>query len=472
VEIYDRSALEILCNACITDNIELEIGIYQKDNASWVYVPAGPALDAGREYKAAFRLANIGVEIDFKDCELRIKKTEDTLPLRLYRELGQPPVERVDFKDIPWLRSGEQAPNVYRVVYFAPENSIGADARHRLFRIGVYGTVVPQGHRWHWASQGEFSAPTLHVPDRLDFGDVSFTRTVAKNLELDNVGEGDLTITEVVLEEGSDFSIRDGLSLPYTLPTGQKVPVGIAFSPSGLGDKGGTLTVQSTDLANPTATVVLAGRGVHSFRATPQRINFGEVIVSETRTRRVRLQNDGREDVAVDDIEVSGRYFSCSASTLTVGAGQIVNLDVVFSPTRQGTWTGNLTGFSSYAANPEIDVALTGEALYWLKATPDPVNFGTVTVGHRSSPVELQVMNLHASTCEITDITVSGENFGHLPIFHGVVELDSGDAMTVTSVWAEPTAPGVQEGHLRIVHRLKGEVKTWTLMVRLTVRGR
>ena len=75
MEIYDRSALEILCNACITENIELEIGIYQKGNASWVYVPPGQALDAGREYMAAFRLVNIGVEIDFKDCELCVKKT-------------------------------------------------------------------------------------------------------------------------------------------------------------------------------------------------------------------------------------------------------------------------------------------------------------------------------------------------------------------------------------------------------------
>jgi len=458
MEIYDRSVLEKLYNACITDNINLEIGIYKNIGNVWEYVSPDQRLYRTVDYKALFELSNIGIEIDFKDVQLRVKKTEDTLPIKLYKELGQEPVERVDFKDIGELRSSKSPiPGVtekYRTVYFRPDGDIKADERDKLFKVGVYATVVPQGHHWQWADQREFSVPTLDVPEELNFGDVSFTRTLTKTIKLGNIGEGDLTITEIVLGESSDFDISDGLSLPYTISHGRNVPLSVAFSPSGVGRKRGTLTIQCTDPANPTVTISLVGEGVHSFRAIPDSINFDEVIVSKTETRRLRFQNDGQKDVEVRDIHVRGTYFSCDVSQLTVRAGSAAYLDISFSPNINGIRTGKLTAVSNYSPKPEIEITLSGEGISWLSANPGAIDFGNISLDFNAC-ASTTISNTGPSSCEINRLKILcayeakvefklGPLPGELPITLGRGgRLDLG-------VWAKPTGLGVQKGTLII----------------------
>lgn len=473
--VYDRSTLEKLYNACITDNINSEIGIYHKIGANWVYVPPDQPLSR-TFYRAVFKLSNIGIEIDFKDVQLRVKKSEDTLPIRLYKDIGQDPVERVDFTDIPWLRSpdgGMRTPTeAYRTVYFRPEGDITADERHELFRCGVYATVVPQGHHWYWADQAEFAAPSLDIPNTLNFGDVSFTRTLTKTLELGNIGEGDLTITEIILGESSDFNIKDGLSSPCPIPPGQKVSLNVEFAPSALGLKRVTLTIKSTDLVNPEASIGLVGMGVHSFRALSPEFNFGEVFVKTTSiTGLLELINDGREDVQVADIQISDECFSCRPSPpFSVRAQSSTRLGIVFSPTSIGSRTGTLTAVSNYSLKPEIKITLSGEGIDWVTA-PREINIGEVTVNAWSLERTIaRIKNMGPSSCEITMLKIGiarREEFKldplpSLPITIG--SLDQG-------VFAKPTEPGVRKGTLIISYRSTDRTVSGRLSVNLRVKG-
>lgn len=478
MEIYDRSVIEKLYHACIADNIDLEIGIYLRNGDFWEYIPPVRPLYGNRDYKAVFKLSNIGGEIDFKDVQLRVKKMEDTLPLRLYRELGQDPVERVDFTDINVLKSpdtdGRTPVEAYRIVYFRLQRQITADERHELFRCGVYATIIPRGHHWHWADQEEFAALSLDVPSMLNFGDVSFARTVTKTLKLDSAGEGDLTITEVVVGGGSDFGIPDGLSLPYTLPSGQTVPLGVEFSPSDLGLKQDTLTIHLTDPANPIVTVSLIGRGVHSFSVKPQSINFSEVMVSQTEARHLRLQNDGQEDVEVTDIQVSGRYFSCDVSSLTVIAGSFADLDISFTPLRDGSWTGKMTAVSSYAPNPGIAVILVGSGTHWLTANPETVDFGRVRLNQLRSR-QIEIKNTGPSACSLSSIKIltalgAAVEFSIGPLHDELpFSLEPGDRVNL-GVLAKPTGKGEQKGSLEISYATNG-IRRESLNIELKVTG-
>lgn len=478
MKIYDRSALEKLYNACITDNINLEIGIYKSIRNVWVYVPPDQRLSINIDYRAVFKLSNIGIEIDFKDVQLRVKKSEDTLPIELYKELGQEAVERVDFTDIPWLRS----PEAYRTVYFRPEGEIRADERDKLFRCGVFATVVPQGHHWSWADQAEFAAPALDIPNTLNFGDVSFTRTVTKTLELGNIGEGDLTITEIVLGESSDFNIKNGLSLPCTISPGQKVSLKVEFAPSALGLKRVTLTIKSTDIANPEASIGLVGMGVHSFRALSPEIDFGEVFVKTTSIPgQLELINDGREDVQVADIQidvqipgthVSDECFSCRPSPpFSVRAQSSTRLDIVFSPTMIGSRTGTLTVMSDYSMNPETEIILKGEAVHWLTA-PILINFGEVPVNDLDI-AQFTIKNNSPSSCNITRLVMSprGEVEFTIPtLFSFPYTLERNHSLDLVAR-AKPTGLGVQEGYLTIWYRSTDGTAGERLSVNLRVKG-
>ena len=122
--VLDRSALEVLLNHSVTDNIEMQVGVYAMKGELWEYVPPDTALQAGATYKAVLKLTNIGQEIDFGDVQLRVKKTGETLPVDLYQDLSQGPVERVDFPAIPELYcsdSGSRKPtNICFSVFFRP----------------------------------------------------------------------------------------------------------------------------------------------------------------------------------------------------------------------------------------------------------------------------------------------------------------------------------------------------------------
>lgn len=489
MKIYDRSALEKLYNACITDNINLEIGIYKSIRNVWVYVPPDQHLSRNIDYKAVFKLSNIGIEIDFKDVQLRVKKSEDTLPIELYKDMGQDPVERVDFTDIPWLRSpdgGRRTPTeAYRTVYFRPEGEITADERHELFRCGVFATVVPQGHHWSWADQAEFAAPSLDIPNTLNFGDVSFTRTLTKTLELGNIGEGDLTITEIVLGESSDFNIKNGLSLPCTISPGQKVSLNVEFAPSALSLKRVTLTIKSTDPVNPEAPIGLVGMGVHSFRALSPEFDFGEVLVKRTSIPGLlELINDGREDVQVADIQVSDECFSCRTSPpFSVRAQSSTRLGIVFSPTRIGSLTSTLTVVSDYSSKPEIKITLSGEGIDWLTA-PREINFGEVRVNAWSLVATIAtIKNTAPSSCDITMLAIVTPFVppGATLIATKVeFKLDPLPSLPITlrpsgrldqGVFAKPTEPGVREGTLRISYRSTDGTVSGMLSVNLRVKG-
>jgi hypothetical protein len=487
MKIYDRSALEKLYNACITDNINLEIGIYLRNGDSMEYIPPTRPLYGNRDYKALFKLSNIGIAIDFKDVQLRVKKSEDTLPINLYKELGQEPVERVDFTDIPWLRSpdgGRRTPTeAYRTVYFRPEGEITADERDKLFRCGVYATVVPQGQHWYWADQAEFAAPSLDIPNTLNFGDVSFTRTLTKTLELGNIGEGDLTITEIVLGESSDFNIKNGLSLPCTISPGQKVSLKVEFAPSSLGLKRVTLTIKSTDPVNPEASISLVGMGVHSFRALSPEIDFGEVLVKTTSIPGLlELINDGREDVQVADIQIdvqipgthaSDVCFSCRPSPpFSVRAESSTRLDIVFSPTMIGSRTGTLTVVSDYSMNPEI--TLKGEAVHWLTA-PSGINFGEVPVNDVVRE-QITIKNNSPSSCKITRLDITGNPQAKVEFnIHSFVisfpyTLERNHSLDLLAQ-AKPTGLGVQEKTLIIYYGSTDGTVSERLRVNLRVKG-
>jgi hypothetical protein len=473
--IKDRSVLEKLYNACIIDNINLEIGIYNR-KTRWEYMPPDQILDSGCIYMAVFKLSNIGIEIDFKDVQLRIKKIDSTLPIELYKEIGQESVEEIN-RDISWLKSinnGNQSQTeAYRMVYFKPKRKIEPDERYKLFSVGIYSTIVPQGNNWQSASQEEFHSPILDVIDKLIFGEVPFTISKTENIELRNKGKSDLTITNILLSNTKNFNIQKGFSLPYIIPSGELALLNIKFSPSELGLKNGILTIQSTDPANSEVTISLIGEGVYSFRAIPKKIDFDKVPVSIVEKRKLELHNDGHEDVDISDIQIQGMYFSCETSRLTVKAGEIANIHISFSPPRIGRWTGALTIISNYSQTPEIEVELSGVAISWLTATPVEINFGSVALNSWKTE-KITITNNGPSSCNIIKLNIRPElltsppefRLGPLP-YELPITLKSGTILDL-STSASPTRKGEQNGILIVSYSTRDISGSISISLKMT----
>jgi hypothetical protein len=92
------------------------------------------------------------------------------------------------------------------------------------------------------------------------FGDVSLNSPATQSITLTSTGATPVGVS-VALVTGAGFTLS-GASLPLTINSGQAATLNVQFDPTTAGTATGTLTIVSTDLANPTMTVSLSGNGV------------------------------------------------------------------------------------------------------------------------------------------------------------------------------------------------------------------
>lgn len=118
--------------------------------------------------------------------------------------------------------------------------------------------------------------------------------------------------------------------------------------------------------------VVLSGCGGLSVTsksalvASPTAIAFGDVVVGQTLTASVTLQNQGLSTIEIENISVSGSAFSVTGSTkfpISLAAGASVTVQLQFSPVVAGSATEPLMITSSAATSPTSIAEMTGTGI-------------------------------------------------------------------------------------------------------------
>lgn len=98
--------------------------------------------------------------------------------------------------------------------------------------------------------------------------------------------------------------------------------------------------------------------------ATPLSIDFGTIAIGGSTTEDITLINTGGSATTISAIQSSSGDFTFALTTpVDVVAGGSMSLPVTFSPTTTGTRSGTITFYSNAVDNPQITVALSGEAI-------------------------------------------------------------------------------------------------------------
>jgi hypothetical protein len=119
-----------------------------------------------------------------------------------------------------------------------------------------------------WADSGEFTlTPVANIqvsPSEYDFGDVELGSSGTAIVTISNVGDANLTVSDIAFDTGSssDFTITASPLLPVVLVPAGFVDVGLAFAPSALGYFEATLEILSDDPCEPLVQVSVGGVGV------------------------------------------------------------------------------------------------------------------------------------------------------------------------------------------------------------------
>lgn len=219
--------------------------------------------------------------------------------------------------------------------------------------------------------------PAIGVPTvsttPLNFGNVTNGSTSASQaVTISNSGTGTLNITSAVISgtDAADFSVVNNCSA--TLAAGLQCTVSVTFHPSTAGTKTANLSITDADsvaLTPQTQIITLNGTGVApSGQAS---LNTSSLVFPSQETgtsaaaQTLTLTNTGAAALNITSVSLTGTNageFTLTnncASSLAVSANCTVQ--VVFSPTSEGSKTANLVFTFSNGANPPTStVALSG----------------------------------------------------------------------------------------------------------------
>ncbi|MBI4467706.1 MAG: choice-of-anchor D domain-containing protein, partial [Acidobacteria bacterium] len=275
----------------------------------------------------------------------------------------------------------------------------------------------------------EFTQPLLLVcspnikvdPTLLDFGLQRINiESVPKPVSLRNDGHVNITVSSIQLA-GSQIGqfVLSGLpSLPMMLSPGQSFTVNVAFKPTTVGSKTGSLLIASNDPTEPTVAVSLTGIGVApDIEVSPTSLAFGnQCLNTQSTAHPVTISNTGTAPLTItastnsNEIDFILIGLLPLPRTLAPGASVIVNS--FFKPTTVGTKTGLLTIASDDPDEPTQTINLSGMGVApELSVVPTSLAFGNQLINTQSTPQTVTITNNNSSCAsKVREITLAGAN--------------------------------------------------------------
>ncbi|MFZ3216971.1 MAG: choice-of-anchor D domain-containing protein [Candidatus Acidiferrales bacterium] len=246
----------------------------------------------------------------------------------------------------------------------------------------------------------------------LSFGSIAVGSTATQSLSVTNTGLGTVTISQATMT-GAGFSVLGG-NPSGTIGVGQSSTVQIQYAPTAAGAVTGSLTIVS-DASNSPVTVSLTGTATQSgLTISPSALTFGNVVVGQSGTQRVKLTNSGNSNLTINLATVAGTGFGISGLSLPtiLTAGQSLSFSAQFAPTAAGAESGGINFTDSAPGSPQVlSMVATGVATASnLNASPGSVAFGNVAVGSTGQQT-ITLTNTGNASATISGISASGTGF-------------------------------------------------------------
>lgn len=217
-------------------------------------------------------------------------------------------------------------------------------------------------------SPGDGSSPVIAVsPPSVDFGRVSAASgdSMAQVVTIANIGSDDLTLTGVALDGDASFSFGNPGAL--LLPPGASTDMLVEFTPTADFEATGLVTIDSNDPETPTQVVDLLGTGTApSIVISPEKYDFGELLIGCDTATEVLVENIGSEDLVVDSLGIldSQPDLELAVADLpwTLGPGESRSYEVYYSPLDELPDASYVQVLSNDPQRPEVMAQVTGSA--------------------------------------------------------------------------------------------------------------
>jgi hypothetical protein len=278
----------------------------------------------------------------------------------------------------------------------------------------------------------------------LAFGGVPVDSTSERDIEVRNIGSGDLVVISLTID--GDFSVS-GASPPEIVAPGDTLTLTVTYDPETAAADASTLSIASDDADEGTVDVPLSGTGLGP-EARPDALShaFGTVAVGDSALWTLGMHNDGTTTLVLSSASFDSSGFALLSPSLaaTVAAGDSLELALAFVPGAARTYDVQLTVATNDPDEEEIVIALSGTGAYPQAALAGgPIAFGSVTVGAASDRT-LRVRNLGADTLSVIEAATSPPFSVTAPSFPA--DVGPGDSLAVTVRYAPPETGGDSAG--------------------------
>jgi len=202
-----------------------------------------------------------------------------------------------------------------------------------------------------------------------------------------------------------------------------------------------------------------------SVTLNPASVPFGNLAAGTTSTKPVRLTNSGSAPLVITSISRPSAPFSesdnCPLSPTSLAPHAFCTINVTFSPSALGPYTGSIT-ITDNASNSPQTINLSGTGINAVTLSPANFNFGQVTLGNSSSPKAFTLKNVQNVSLTITSITPSA-NFSQTNNCPTSPNTLAAGATCSINVVFSPSSLGAVSGTLSVAHNAFGSPATATL---------
>jgi hypothetical protein len=228
-------------------------------------------------------------------------------------------------------------------------------------------------HVWIKLKSQYKGTPEITIePMQLDFGyvPVGDLSTLTVQIRNDGSGNASLDILQINIDPltSVDYRIETSESIPAAIAPGDSINVNLIYEPQAPEEDEVMLLIASSDDDEPIVSIPVYGTSLvpAEIQVEPTSIDFGDVPIGEISIQNVTISNLGGVDLRVglrlsEDSSTDFSYYPTSLGA--IGGGGRSNLMVYFTPTQQGTATGQIILSSNDSSQPEIIVQLTANGI-------------------------------------------------------------------------------------------------------------
>ncbi len=184
--------------------------------------------------------------------------------------------------------------------------------------------------------------PAIELPEEVYFGAADVGTELAQTFTINSVGETALSITEVMIDSASPFSVTT--FEPGRFAPGESTDVVLTYVASGEEDIGEALVV-SDDPDSPHTVMLFGGGEVPELTITPSSYDFGYLAIDESAETSFALQNTGGATLQITSVDTTQAVFAYALDAslpISLEPGEETTVSVTFTPTSGDIYSGLL----------------------------------------------------------------------------------------------------------------------------------